>query len=373
MRNALGLESPERAIGLAAHDFATLAAMPEVRFTRALKVDGTPTVESRWLQRLKQLTKGLKLDAKLGTENLYPAYAGLYALPDRAPAPAPRPAPRPPAAKRPRELSVTQIETWLRDPYAIYARYVLRLKPLEPLAQAIRPMDRGRAMHEILEHFVRETMDGFPPDPLARLIALSQETFARYGIPQSVLALWRPRFARAAAWFVEEEKRRRAAVTRSHLEISGRMEIEAPGGIFVLTGRADRIDELRGGGAAIVDYKTGKPPSDLQVRTLSPQLPLEGAILARGGFEGIGAHPPSELVYIRFSGSEEAGETHIVNADAAQLSAETIVKLAQRIADFDREETPYLSRIAPFRTGSTGDYDHLARVREWSLSGREEP
>jgi ATP-dependent helicase/nuclease subunit B len=372
MRQALGLESPERAIGLAAHDFATLAAMPEVRFTRALKVDGTPTVESRWLQRLRQLTKGLKLHAKFRNANLYLGYAAMFTLPDHAPSSAPRPAPRPPVAKRPRELSVTQIETWLRDPFATYARHVLRLKPLEPLAQVIGPMDRGRAMHEILERFVGETADGFPPDPLARLIALSEETFAQYGIPQSALALWRPRFARAAAWFVEEEARRRASISRSFLEIKGRMEIDAPGGTFVLTGRADRIDELFDGGASIVDYKTGKPPTDSQVRTFSPQLPLEGAILAHGGFEGIGARPPSELVYIRFAGGEVPGETHVVNADAVQLSAETLGKLAQRIAEFDRQATPYFSRIAPYRTDSTGDYDHLARVREWSLSGRED-
>ncbi|MGH6888176.1 MAG: double-strand break repair protein AddB [Rhizomicrobium sp.] len=371
MRSALGLESSERAIGLAAHDFATLAAMPEVRFTRALKSEGAPTVESRWLQRLKQLTKGLKLDAKLDGAKRYGAWAALFAVPEQAPVPALRPAPRPPVEKRPRTLSVTKIETWLRDPYAIYARYVLRLKPLDPLAQAIGPMDRGRAMHEILERFVAETADGIPPDSLARLIALSEEVFSAHGIPQSVLALWRPRFRRAAAWFVEDERRRRVEILRSHLEVAGRLEIAAPGGIFILTGRADRIDELRDGGATVVDYKTGKPPTDPQVRTFAAQLPLEGAMEARGGFEGVPVLVPSRLVYIRFAGGELAGETHVVDADAQALSEESLAKLAQRIADFDREETPYFSHVAPYRTDSTGDYDHLARVREWVLAGRE--
>jgi ATP-dependent helicase/nuclease subunit B len=371
MRTALGLESPERAIGLAAQDFATLAAMPEVRFTRALKTEGVPTVESRWLQRLKQLTKGLKIDTQFDAAKNYTAWAAGFAVPEQPPVAASRPAPRPPVDRRPRTLSVTQIETWLRDPYAIYAKHVLRLKPLDPLSQTIGPMDRGRATHEILELFVRETAGGLPPDALSRLVELSEDIFARYGIPRSVLALWRPRFKRAAVWFVEEEGRRRAEIVRSHLEIVGRMEIAAPGGIFALTGRADRIDELRVGGAAVVDYKTGNPPTDSQVRTFAPQLPLEGAILARGGFECVPALAPAELVYIRFAGGEVPGEIHAVNADAQLLSEEALAKLTQRIIDFDREETPYFSHVAPYRTDSAGEYDHLARVREWALSGRE--
>jgi ATP-dependent helicase/nuclease subunit B len=369
MREALGLESPERAIGLAAHDFATLAACGEVRLTRSLKVDGTPSIESRWMQRLRQLTKGLHLEAKLEISKPLQALATFFVTPDRAPNPAPRPEPRPPLAKRPRELSVTEIETWLRDPYAIYAKHVLGLKALDPLDAEIGPMDRGSAMHAILEQFVRESSDGFLPNPVARLIAISEEIFARTGVPQSMLAIWRPRFARAARWFVEDEKRRRAGVLRSHLEIKGQASFESPGGAFVLKGRADRIDELRGGGASIIDYKTGKPPTDSQVGAFAPQLPLEGAILERGGFERIGAIAPAQLVYIRFSGDEVAGDTHVVKANAQELVAETWSKLKRWTAKFDCVETAYISRRAPFRVGNVGDYDHLARVREWSLSG----
>ncbi len=369
MREALGLQAPERAIGLAAHDFATLAACREVRLTRSLKMDGSPTIESRWVQRLGQLTNGLKLGAKLELSKPLQAYAMLLVEPDRAPIPAPRPEPRPPLARRPRELSVTEIETWLRDPYAIYAKHVLGLKPLDPIDAEIGPMDRGSAMHAILEKFVRETSDGFSTNPVARLIAISEETFARAGVPQSVLAVWRPRFARAARWFIEDEKRRRTGVLRSYLEIKGQASFETPGGVFVLKGRADRIDELRGGGASIIDYKTGKPPTDSQVRAFAPQLPLEGAILERGGFDRIGPIAPAQLVYIRFSGDEVAGDTHVVKGDAQALVAETWSKLTDWIARFDRMETAYIPRRAPFRVASVGDYDHLARVREWSLSG----
>jgi ATP-dependent helicase/nuclease subunit B len=147
------------------------------------------------------------------------------------------------------------------------------------------------------------------------------------------------------------------------------MKIDVPAGSFILSGRADRIDELPDGRAAIIDYKTGAPPTDAQVGVFAPQLPLEGAILERGGFEGIGALLPAQLVYIRFSGGDVPGETRIVKCDAGQLTAETHANLVRLITEFDREETAYVSRVAPFRADAAGDYDHLARVREWSLSG----
>jgi len=369
MRKTLGLESPERAIGLAAHDFATLAAASRVRLTRALKVEGTPTVASRWLQRLQQLTKGLGLQSRLATKEPYAAYAFLFATPGQAAAPASRPEPRPPVARRPRQLSITQIESWLRDPYAIYARHILRLKPLDPLDAEIGPMDRGSVMHDVLHQFMKEVGEAFPEDAEARLIARADEAFARHAIPRSALALWRPRFARAAVWFVADEKRRRSRIARSFLEIEGRIEIDAPAGPFVLKGRADRIDAFHSSGAAIIDYKTGLPPSDSQVGVFALQLPLEAAMLERGGFAEIGPLEASQLVYIRFAGGPVAGDYHVVKGDTREIVAQTFAGLAGWIAAFDREDTPYLARVAPFRAGLSGDYDHLARVREWSLSG----
>ena len=340
-----------------------------MRLTRALKVDGVPTVASRWLQRLQQLARGLGQEQQLSKGLPFAGYAQMFAIPDEQPKPAPAPGPRPPVWERPRELSVTEIEKWLRDPYAVYARRILRLRALDPLDAEVGPMDRGRIMHEVLERFVTEIETGWPANAEARLIGMADEAFARHGIPQVALALWRPRFIRAARWFVAEERRRREEIVRSWLEVDGRIEIAGPAGPFVLKGRADRIDILHGAGAAVVDYKTGRPPTDPQVAKFAPQLPLEGAILEHGGFGDIGALVAAQLVYIRFSGAAAAGETHVVKGDARERITSALAGLTRRIAQFDLPETPYLSRIAPYRADIPGDYDHLARVREWSLSG----
>lgn len=372
MRKALGLEQPERRIGLAAHDFATLAAAPRVVLTRALKEEGSPSVASRWVQRIVQLGKGLELEKQLKAHAPYATYAAALDAAAKVKPVAP-PEPRPPVEKRPRKLSVTEIETWVRDPYETYAKHVLRLKPLDPLDARIGPLERGSAIHKALENFVARFKDALPEDAEVQLIAEAEKVFREQNVPASVLALWMPRFRHAAAAFMTIERRRRVNIARSHIEARGERKFAAPAGEFTLYGRADRIDELKSGGAAIVDYKTGKPPSGKQVEVLlAPQLPLEGAILAEGGFGEIGKLKPEELLYIHFSGTKTPVEERAIKADAAALSAEAAEKLSRRIAFFDDPSTAYHSRVRVEKAQWAGNYDHLARVREWSLAGWED-
>jgi len=266
---------------------------------------------------------------------------------------------------------VTEIETWLRDPYAIYAKHVLKLRPLDALDQEIGPLERGTALHKALEDFVRLYPGPLSDNALLDLMRIADDVFARMGVPKAALAVWRPRFLGAARWFVDYERGRRAGIARSHLEVKGKRIFTAPAGDFELRGVADRIDLLTYGGAAIIDYKTGAPPSRKQVeQLLSPQLPLEAAILAEGGFEGVEKCTADALIYLRLSGGAKPGEERSVGDDA--LAAEAVEKLMGRIAWFDEEMTPYRSRVRPWRADIAGDYDHLARVREWSPSGWSE-
>jgi ATP-dependent helicase/nuclease subunit B len=368
MRKSLGLEQPERAIGLSAHDFANLAAAPEVVLTRAQKSQGTPMVASRWLQRLTQLTRGLGIEDGLALDPKYREIAAAFDAPG-LPTPERPPFPKPPVATRPREMSVTDVEKWVRDPYAIYAKKILRLRKLDLLDADIGPLQRGSALHKILERFVKEHPT-LPPDADAILATITEEVLTDMALPQATLALWRPRFLRAASWFIGEERQRRDNITESYAEVRGELSVKGPGGDFRLHGIADRIDRLTDGTAAILDYKTGEPPSAKQVKThLSPQLSLEGAMLQAGGFKDVPALTPSELIYVQISGAAKAGEFKKVAADASVLATEALERLLRRVALFDEESTGYASRVAPVRVDSDGDYDHLARVKEWSSSG----
>ena len=358
MRATLGLEQPERSIGLAAHDFAMLAAGPCVLLTRSLKADGAPTVASRWLQRLEQLTRGLGIAEALAPATDYAALAARLVDVPQAPRLG-RPAPRPPVEARPKKLSVTEIETWLRDPYAIYARHVLRLRPLDALDEAIGPLERGTVLHKALELFIAQG-----GGDAGRLIALADRLFEEAGIPKAVLAVWRPRFIGAARAFVDFERERAGAIAASHLEKKGKLELDG----FTLTGVADRIDILSDGRAVILDYKTGAIPSKKQVeQLLSPQLPLEAAMLAADGF-GIGKFIAEALIYSSLAGEKQAKKPREIE-NPVTLAGEAVEQLKRRIAFFGRQETPYRSRVKPYRADIAGDYDHLARVKEWSPSG----
>jgi ATP-dependent helicase/nuclease subunit B len=340
-----------------------LAAGPRVLLTRSLKADGAPTVASRWLQRLEQLTRGLGLSEALTPATEYAALAAQLVDVPQAPR-LERPAPRPPVEARPKKLSVTEIETWLRDPYAIYARHVLRLRPLDALDEAIGPLERGTVLHKALEMFVQ----GGGGD-LEALIALADRLFEDAGIPKAALAVWRPRFIGAAKAFVDFERERRASVASSHLEKKGTLELDG----FTLTGVADRIDVLADGRAAILDYKTGAVPSAKQVQQLlSPQLPLEAAMLAADGF-GIGKFTAEALIYFSLAGEKQARKPRDIE-NPVTLAGEAVEQLKRRIAWFNQEQTPYRPRVKPYRADIAGDYDHLARVKEWSPSGwGEEP
>lgn len=359
MRSTLGLEQPERGIGLSAHDFAMLAAGPRVILSRSLKADGAPTVASRWLQRLEQLTQGLQLTFAQSCD-----YAAL-AVQMREVAQGPRltrPAPCPPVATRPTSLSVTEIETWVRDPYAIYARRVLKLELLKGLDDSIGPPERGTAIHRALELFIKNDENVFADDAAQRLMAIADQVFAEAGIPHATLALWRPRFFDAAQGFIAIERARRAEITASHTEVKGEMML----GDFKLRGVADRIDILQTGDCAIVDYKSGMVPKPKLVKQmLAPQLPLEAAILKQGGFGDLGKRITRDLIYLSLADGDKARQPQNL-PEAMALADEALARLVQRIIRFQDPATPYTSRVQPLYSDADGDYDHLARVREWS-------
>jgi len=371
MREALGLEAPERRLGLAAHDFATLAASRRVLLTRSLKENGAPTVASRWLLRIKQLAKGLGAESALGARKDLLRWARLIDA-GKSDTRVPRAAPCPPVAARPRALSITEIEAWLRDPYAIYGKHILRLKPLKPLDQDPGPMERGIAIHAALEQFLRAYPDTLPGHAFEELLRFGDAAFAEAGATDAVLALWRPRFARAARWFLAYERARRADIASTLVEMKGKLEIDS-GKKFTLGGRADRIDFFSDGSASIMDYKSGRVPSDKQIKQLiAPQLPLEGAMLMLGAFGDKPAQVLREFVHIQLTGGEPPGREYVANVDASSKATEALARLKAHIERYDNPLQPYRSREMPYRLSDVGDYDHLARVREWSLEREDD-
>jgi ATP-dependent helicase/nuclease subunit B len=374
MRHKLGLDLPERRIGLSAHDFAQMLGARAAILTRSAKLAGAPAVASRFLQRLAAVAGEARWAAAVARGEDYLAMARHLDQSAHPPQPVKAPQPRPPRAARPTALSVTEIEHWLRDPYTIYAKHILRLARLDPVDMPPSAADRGSAIHAAVGRFGQTFADALPADAHAELLKIGRAEFLALEDYPEARALWWPRFERIARWLVGWEQERRAGLDLMRAEIRGEITFPVGERTFRLFGRADRIERRQDGRYAILDFKTGAPPTSTQVRIgVAPQLTLEAAILRGGGFKGFDAGVAiEELVYVKLRGGEPAGEAAPV--DLKELSADAaadhaLAKLIELATRFEDETTPYRSLVLPMWTNRYGTYDDLARVKEWSATG----
>jgi ATP-dependent helicase/nuclease subunit B len=380
MREALGLPSPERRVGLAAHDFAQAACAPEVVLLHTERRDGQPAVKSRWLWRLETLAKG----AGLSIPDRPEALAWAHALDAPGPyAPVKRPSPKPPAAHRPDKLFVTRIETLTRDPYAVWARDILGLHLLERPDEEVEARARGTAIHAAFERFVLEWPEALPPDAATIFRGFYLEELEKAGMPRDALARETALAREAAEWVAELEARRRADGRKLFVERRGEVTLPIAGRPFTLAAKADRIEVGPDGLGHVLDYKTGRAPSKRMVEAgFSPQLTLTAAILERGGFADIGRVTPGELTYLEVTGRRPPGREEVRAAphgdgdrvlDTRAAVDAALAGLERLIARYADEGQGYTSRTAPqFVKLYASDYDHLARVFEWSTSGEDD-
>lgn len=372
MRSALGLDPPERRIGLSAHDFAQALGAPEIVLTRAAKLGGAPTVTARFVQRIAALAGKDRWTTVLARGHCYIDWARSLDHPAIVKA-ATRPEPRPPVAARPSRLSVTAIEDWLRDPYTVYAKYILRLYPLDAVDTPPGARDRGTVIHGAIGDYTSHFAAGIPADPNKELLALGEKSFAPLIDFPEARAFWWPRYVRIARWFAQWDRERRDGIATLHAEIDGEYTFKVGARDFKLTARADRIEWRKDGSYAIIDYKTGAGRTEKQVRTgLAPQLTLEGAILRQGGFKMLRPGSISEITYVTLKGGEPPGKQETIKfkeGSPDDHADHALAELMALAAEFENVETPYRSLVHPMWTNHYGDYDHLARVKEWSLSG----
>ncbi len=375
MRQELGMSSPERRTGLSAHDFQQLMGKKEVFLSRSSRVDKSPTVSSRWVQRLTALIGKEQANSlrKRGDQFLY--YADFLDKSSLESKRVDRPNPKPPVASRPSSLAVTDIETWIRDPYALYAKRILKLTPLEPLERDPDPMLKGTLYHAIMQDYVEGvSASKTPTERLEYLKALSNEHIEAQNLPVDISNIWQLRFQEIAEAYIawEDKYHLKQKISETLCEIEG--SIKLVNDSFHLRARADRIDVTDDQALHIIDYKTGLGPSIKQAQTLSPQLALEGLIARNAGFKIDTSVGIEDLTYMRLRRSSEFKAQSIANKDYTldDIINNAEAELVKLIKGYQYLEQGYLSRRAPFKDGDiSGDYDHLARTREWSFGDDE--
>ena len=372
MRKQAGLLLPERQVGLSAHDYQQAVAAREVILTRAVRNAEAETVPSRWVNRLMNLMTGLPdqhgpeaVESMKARGRAWLELVRGLERPDATVAPATRPAPRPPVAARPTELPVTGISRLIRDPYAIYARYILRLRKLDPLRHSPDALARGSILHEILERFIRERGPETDEQARARLLGIADAVLAKEAPWPAARALWRARLERAAPAFLARE----AASGGRPVMIETRGAISLPGLGFTLTAKPDRIDELPDGRLHILDYKTGAPPTGKQQAQFDKQLLLEAAMAEKAAFETLGPREVARISYVGLNAAAKVETTEIT----AEIVTQVWTDLHRLIGRYMMREQGYVARRAVFEDRIAGDYDHLARLGEWDMTDRPLP
>ncbi|WP_033921251.1 double-strand break repair protein AddB [Sphingomonas sp. 37zxx] len=360
IRSELGLPSLERRIGLSAHDFSMALGAPEVLLTRARRDSSSPTIASRFWLRMEALSAGLEAPAGLAE------WARALDRPEVY-APALRPAPNPPVEKRPRKISVTEVDRLKADPYAFYARRMLGLMPLDPVDADPTPAWRGTAVHAVLQAWSQE--DQCRPDALKpRALAMLGDTRTH----PVLRALWQPRLIEAIDWIAGELARQRDE-GRAVIDVEQAGKLQIAG--VTLNGKYDRIDRMPDGTLGIVDYKTGTPPSNKAVTAgYSLQLGLIGLIAERGGFERVDG---VARTFEYWSLGRYAGKFGFIRSPVEgrgeKIAPEDFIATAQAhfadaVGRWLTGDEPFIAKLEP-EFAPYAEYDQLMRRDEWY--GRE--
>ena len=376
MRKKFGLPTPERHITLAAHDFVQGFCNKEVFLTRSQRTASAPTVPARWLQRLDTYLEAIGLDPQMLRAGHHQQYLDYLDKAEKV-SPVSRPTPHPPVNARPTKLSVTKIETFLKDPYQIYAKEILKLNKLEPIQKEIDAAERGSILHEIMEKFTEAYPKNIPDTAKNDFITISKQILeeADYDITQ--WSFWMPRIIRMASWVIPHEQNWREHADFGVNEAKGKIILsEGLDNDFTLTARADRIDNRHDGSTAIIDYKSGGTYSKKRMETCElPQLPLEALILAEDGFKEAGIHKTKtgSISYWKITGGRPEGEI-IEISDESKL--EDIIETAKAgitnlIHVFENDDTPYLAVPRLDNAPRFNDYEHLERLKEWAALGED--
>lgn len=355
-RAEIGLPSPERKVGLAAHDLAQAFGADQVLMTRSTRQDGAPTLASRWIERLRALTEQTgQTHELLGRGPAYLAWADQLDQHTKKPVQAgAADLACPPASARPKSIWATDIELLVTNPYGFYAKRILNLRALDPRGQKPANLAWGLLVHGVLEGFVREG-----DRDLRSLLERGQRALEDEVLSADQRAIQQVQLDHCLRgfWRLNQPYLREA----STVEETGSFQL----GPMTVAGKADRLIR-RQGLLHVVDYKTGGiATGPEQENGTAPQLPVLALIARAGGFDG---PKPQEVSRAFFQLPRRAHEA--AKASVEKDILQTVeAGLNALFTAYARGDQPYL--VAPFgedRGRAKFDYDDYAHLARRNLS-----
>ncbi len=365
MKKDFGYPLPEKSIGVLGLDLCCFLGGKEVYITRAEKSNGSPTLKSRWLMRLETVLKAFNISPDNLNDKQLSVSANSIDEPQTYFKIKP-PAPKPNLKYRPRQLSARDVEVLMRDPYSIFAKHILQLKPLNDIEQELEAKDFGDIIHKILEEYNNIYPHSFPADSEKRLLNIGKIHFNTNPLLENKKAFYWPKFTQMIKHLASLEFSYRPETIEINNEVKGNLVLkQLPGGDFTIIAKADRVDITNDNKINIIDYKTGRARSAKEVVIgYAPQLPIEALIAQNGGFEGTPAKEINKLIYWQLG-----VKSVVIENDKTKLAINnTYQNLYDLLNRFDFETTPYNCNPNPNRAYEYSDYKHLSRIDEWYIN-----
>jgi|GEM_PF-6138416 ATP-dependent helicase/nuclease subunit B len=344
-------------------DFLNLLARKQCYLTYAKTVNKEACQPSIFLERLQLYKQKFQQDASDGEKENYlqwlqkiNEFPQNFKKQDRL-------APCPPLNVRPISYSAKAVAELINNPYHFYAHYILKLKPLDKLQADLSSKNFGIILHEAIAETLPNNASMSYQDFVEHFSNVFYKEAFKYHNTFEEKTSWPTRIARIAKWLWEYEVDLQASRRgyKSYHEITGKKYLVLADDYRVnIQATADRILLFNNSNALVIDYKTGQLPDKKEVTLgLAPQLPIEGWLLANGGYFKNCNYSNIDFAFLRLSGIKEVAEVKNIPIKIEDVEGELINLLRRFTIDL---ESYFVADAANKSFSSFYDpYQHLAR------------
>lgn len=349
MRSSVGLSVGDKAIGLSHYYFSLLVQKKEVYITRALSPKSGDNIESRFLSELL-----LKHKSNLPKYDWTAAVKNTFASEVKS-----NPEALGVAKNFVHNISATNIELLMRNPYGFYAKRILNLSKLDDINREVSMADFGTIIHNIIALYT-ENYDIKIIDKHQQMLEIGRKVFDEFYSHKKSRSWWQ-KFVNIAESFIKWDEARRPELEKVYAEIYGEVILNISGHNVKVTAIADRVELTKDGDLRILDYKTGVVPTKQDVNSgLSPQLIVAAIIASSGGFKGVPLLVPNKLIYVKITNIKQrsSSETSFdLTPEDLMLHKEALIKLLEYYVN----SPVFISTPSPKHEPKYNDYKHLAR------------